>query len=82
MDAFVSPIRVGEREILIVYDNRYVTWLDATDLAVRAGLLWYIEKHPESGVIDLLNYCLTQDLACGLVFDGGDEGALLTGPLS
>ena len=81
MNAYVYPIRVGGREILIVFDDQYITWLDSTDPVVRVDLLWYIEEHPEAGVMDLLHFCISQDLACGLVFGEGDE-TLLAGPLS
>lgn len=72
MDMYVYPIQTSGREILIIFDDQCVTWLDATDLAVKARLYLYITKHPTAGIIDLLNYCISQDLACGLVFDGND----------
>lgn len=81
MDAYVYPIQVCKQEILIVYDGKLITWLNATDLTVRAGLYWYIAEHPKAGIMDLLNFCMAQDYACGLIFDGSDE-AFLTGRLS
>ena len=78
MNAYVYPIKVNEQEILIVHDDKLVTWLNATDLAVRAGLYWFIEKHPEAGIIDLLNFRIEQEFECGLIFDGS-EVALLPG---
>lgn len=81
MNEYVYPIRVNGQEILIIHDDQLVTWLNATDLAVRAGLYWYIDRHPEAGIIDLLNFCIESDFECGLVF-GRDDEALFTGPLS
>ena len=72
MDAYVYPIKVNEQEILIVYDDKLVTWLNATDLVVRAGLLWFIEMHPEAGIIELLNFCVEQGFNCGLIYDGNE----------
>ena len=72
MNAYVYPIKINGQEILIVHDDKLVTWLNATDLVVRAGLYWFIEKHPEAGIIDLLNFCVEQEFECGLIFDGGD----------
>ena len=46
MNAYVYPIKVNGQEILIAHDDKLVTWLNATDLVVRAGLYWFIEKHP------------------------------------
>ena len=51
------------------------TWLNATDLVVRAGIYWFIEKHPEAGIMDLLNFCMEQEFECGLVFDGNRKSA-------
>ena len=70
MNAYVYSIRVSGQEILIVFDDKLVTWLNVTDLVVRTGLYWYINKHPEAGIIDLLGFCVEQDFECGLVFDG------------
>ena len=81
MNAYVYPIKVNGQEILIVHDDKLMTWLNATDLVVRAGLYWFIEKHPEAGIMDLLNFCMEQEFECGLIFDGGDA-TLLTGYLS
>lgn len=81
MDAYVYPIKIHGQEILIVYDDKCVTWLNATDLAVRAGLYWYIEKHPEAGIMELLDFCVKNDFHCGLVFDGNDA-TLLAGQFS
>ena len=81
MSAYVYPIKINGQEILIVHDDKLVTWLNATDLVVRAGLYWFIEKHPEAGIIDLLNFCVEQEFECGLVFDGSDA-ALHTGQSS
>ena len=81
MDVYVYPITVGGQELLIVHDDKFVTWLNATDLTVRAGLYYYIDKHPEAGVIDLLNFCIENQFDCGILFDGSDT-ALFTGQLS
>ena len=75
MNAYVYPIKVNGQEILIVHDDRVVTWLNATNLVVRAGLYWFIEKHPEAGIMDLINFCMEQEFECGLVFDGNWESA-------
>lgn len=72
MDACVYPIKIHGQEILIVYDDKCVTWLNATDLTVKAGLYWYIEKHPEAEIMDILDFCVENDFECGLVFDGND----------
>ena len=72
MNAYVYPIKVNGQEILIVHDDKLVTWLNATDLAVRAGLYWFIEKHTEAGIMDLLYFCMEQEFECGLIFDGSD----------
>ena len=74
----ICELTINEQEILIVHDDKLVTWLNATDLAVRAGLYWFIEKHPEAGIIDLLNFRIEQEFECGLIFDGS-EVALLPG---
>lgn len=76
MYMYVYPITVGGREILIVHDDKYITWLDTTDLVVRAGLYYYIDKHQEAGVMDLLQFCIENDFDCGLVFDGSDAALL------
>lgn len=81
MNTYVYPIQVNGQEILIVFDDRLVAWLNATELVVRAGLYWFLEKHPEAGGMDLLKFCMEQDFECGLVFDGGDT-ALDTDQLS
>ena len=73
MNAYVYPIKANGQEILIVFDDRLVTWLNATNLVVRAGLYWFIEKHPEAGVMSLLNFCVEQEFECGLIFDGTRE---------
>ena len=65
MNAYVYPIKVNGQEILIAHDDKLVTWLNATDLVVRAGLYWFIEKHPEAGIMDLLNFCMEQEFECG-----------------
>lgn len=70
MNAYVYPIRVSGQEILIVHDDKLVTWLNSTDLVVRAGLYWFIEKHPEAGIMDLINFCVEQEFKCGVVFNG------------
>ena len=44
-ECVVYPIEINGQEILIVYDDKLVTWFNATDLIVRAGLYWFIEKH-------------------------------------
>ena len=61
MNSYVYPIIVKGQEILIVYDDRCVTWLNATDLVVRVGLYWFIEKNPEAEILDLLHFCAEQD---------------------
>ena len=50
-----------------------MTWLNATDLVVRSGLYWFIEKHPVAMIIDLLNFSIAQNIECGLIFDGNQE---------
>ena len=75
MNAYVYPIKVNGQEILIVHDDKLVTWLNSTDLVVRAGLYWFIEKHPEAGIMDLLSFCMEQEFECGLIFDGNRKSA-------
>ena len=75
MNAYVYPIKVNGQEILIVHDDKLVTWLNSTDLVVRAALYWFIEKHPEAGIMNLINFCVEQEFECGLVFDGNRESA-------
>ena len=75
---YVYPIKIYVQKILIVHDDKLVTWLNATDLVVRDGLYWFIEKHPEAGGMALLNFCVEQEFECGLVF-GGDDAVLLMG---
>ena len=69
MNAYAYPIKVNGQEILIVYDDKLMTWLNSTDPVVRAGLYWFIAKHPDAGIMDLLNFCISQEFECGLVFD-------------
>jgi hypothetical protein len=70
MNAYVYPIKVNGQEILIAHDDKLVTWLNATDLVVRAGLYWFIEKHPEAGIVDLLNSAWSRNLNVVLSMTG------------
>ena len=69
MHTYVYP-QVTGLEILIVYDEKHVTYLNVTDPDVKTGLYRYIDSHPEAGIVDLIHFCIEHDFSCGLVFDG------------
>ena len=81
MNTFVYPIEVNGQEILIVHDDKCVTWLNVTDPAVKVDLIQYIDSHPESGITDLIAYCVETSVDCGLIFDASDVNSF-TGFLS
>ena len=72
MNSIVYPIKIRGQEILIVHDDKLVTWLNVTDPVVKVALIQYIDSHPESGITDLIAYCVETSVDCGLIFDSSD----------
>ena len=65
MNAYLSPVKPDGKNILIVRDSRLMTWLNISDSNVKSTIWKFISEHDKSSVLDLISFCMTQDIECG-----------------